>query len=353
MQPAQGETELVFEHELQELAERALMGLGLPAKDAADAAQILVLADLFGIHTHGTARIVAYGERLQTGGINQRPVIGVERVAPAIFRVDGDNGLGTLVGVRALDCALEGARETGLAIALARASNHFGPVSPYLYLAAEAGFAAMIASNATTTIAPWGGREARLGNNPLGFGFPNPGGDPFMLDMAMSMAARAKIRSAAEAGRPIPPDWATDREGKPTSDPNVALQGFLMPMGAHKGYGLALVVDMLAGVLSGAAYLTHVRSWVDQPDEPQNLGHAFLLIDMSRLGPEDLLARRMNDFRSILHTTPAADPDKPVLVPGEIELDQLRRHRRDGIPLKPPLLKRLHELAGTLAKRQP
>lgn len=331
---------------LADLAARALAGLGLEARDAADCARILVLGELMGLSTHGVGRIESYGERIDLGGIKARPAIRVERVAPAMARVDGDNGVGPLVGMRALEAAMALARETGVGAVFARASNHFGPVAPYSLIAAEAGFASIIGSNATTTIAPTGGREARLGNSPVGFCVPNPGGRPVILDMALSMVARAKIRNAAKRGEAIPPTWATDREGKPTTDPKAALDGFLLPIGGHKGYGLALIVDLFAGLLSGAAFLTRVSSWSENPEAPQDLGHFFFLIDASRLGPAEWLAGRMRDFAAILHDTPPADPAAPVLLPGEIELDRLDLHRRDGLALDPALLAKLDALAA-------
>ena len=188
----------------------------MPAKDAADAARILVYADMFGIHTHGVERILSYGERLKIGGIIAQATVTATAVTPSIISVDGDNGLGPLVGTRALEAAMAAAKTNGLALALVKGSNHFGPICPYSFIAAQRGFATLIGSNATTTIAPWGGSEAKLGNNPFGFGLPNPAGDPVMLDMAMSVVARAKIRSAAKAGQAIPDSWATDRDGNPT-----------------------------------------------------------------------------------------------------------------------------------------
>lgn len=338
-------TRVVEEADLLRLASAALVSLGLLAEDAEDAARVLVLADLFGIGTHGVSRIESYGERLAIGGIAARPVMRVERVAPAMAKVDGDNGVGPLVGQRALHAAMEMAAEFGVGVAFARGSNHFGPVSPYCLLAAEAGFASLIGSNATTTIAPTGGREARLGNSPVGFGIPHPGGRPVILDMAMSVVARAKIRNALKAGQAIPPTWATDRDGRPTTDPKGALDGFLLPIGGHKGYGLALIVDLLAGLLSDAAYLTHVRSWVDAPGEPQNLGHFFILIDAKRLGSSAWLAERMTDFAAILHATPPVDEGSPVLVPGEIEMRNLERQRREGIAIDAEALAAIERLA--------
>ena len=331
------------EAELTELGIRAFGGLGLPLQDAQAVCQILVLADLFGLSTHGMSRIESYGERLLVGGIKARAQIRVERVAPAMVKVDGDNGTGPLVGMRSLQAAL--ARECGVGIALARGSNHFGPISPYSYLAAKEGFASIIGSNATTTIAPWGGSDARLGNSPLGFGVPNPGGQPFLLDMAMSVVARAKIRSALKRGESIPETWATDKQGRPTTDPAQALDGFLLPIGGHKGYGLALLVDLFSGLLSGAAYLKHVKSWVDAPEEPQNLGHFFILINTQLLGSSQWLTERMMDFAAILHESPPADPGKPVLVPGEIELAKMAQQRQHGIKIDASTLALLQQHA--------
>jgi len=339
-------TPVFSEAELLDLGTRAFTGLGLPLEDAADVARVLVQADLFGLSTHGLSRVESYGERLLVGGIQARARITVQSPAPALRLVDGDNGVGPLVGMHALRAAMEAARACGAGVAFARQSNHFGPISPYGLIAAQAGFASIIGSNATTTIAPWGGSDARLGNSPLGFGVPNPDGPPFLLDMAMSVVARAKIRNALKRGAPIPDTWATDRGGRPTTDAAAALNGFLLPIGGHKGYGLALVVDLFAGLLSNAAYLTHVKSWVDSPDEPQNLGHFFILIDTARLGSAAWLAERMADFAAILHDSPPAEAGRPVIVPGEIELANMARQQRDGIVVDPAVLALLQRHAA-------
>ena len=257
------------EAELTALGVQSFQGLGLTQQDAQDVCRILVLADLFGLGTHGLSRVESYGERLLLKGINPRPTNTLDRVAPALVKVNGDNGVGPLVGMRSLQAAMDLARECGVGIALARGSNHFGPVSPYSYIAAEAGFASIIGSNATTTIAPWGGSDARLGNSPMGFGVPNPGGAHFMLDMAMSVVARAKIRNAFKRGEAIPASWATDKQGRATTDPAQALDGFLLPIGGHKGYGLALLVDLFAGLLSGAGDLDDRNVPARQRDDRQ------------------------------------------------------------------------------------
>lgn len=336
----------IARNQLAILAARALQSYGLNEADAVRTTEILVLADMFGLHTHGVSRVQSYGERLEIGGINAAAKLRVERCSPAIGKVDADNAIGPLVGQVALEQAMLQARETGVGAVFARGSNHFGPVSPYSFLAAQQGFASFICSNASTTIAPWGGKESRLGNSPMGFGVPNPAGDPFLLDMALSVAARAKIRQALQQGTNIPETWATDREGRPTSDPKLALQGFLLAIGGHKGYGLALAVDLFAGLLSDAAYLTHVQSWSENPEAPQNLGHFFLLIDTGRLGSLAWLGERMQDFAAILHETPASDPAKPVLVPGEIELNRYREALASGVEVPADALAHLQQRAA-------
>ena len=336
---------LISESELRDLGKRAFQNLGLSDRDVKDLVDILVMADLFGLSTHGFSRIEAYGARLRIGGINPRPNITIEQVAPAMIKVDGDNGVGPVVGMRTLEAAMEAASQFGIAVAFARGSNHFGPISPYSLIAADKGFASIIGSNATTTIAPWGGSDARLGNSPLGFGVPNPGGNHLLLDMAMSVVARAKIRNAFKRGEQIPDTWGTDAKGNPTTDPKTALDGFLLPIGGHKGYGLALMVDLFAGLLSNAGYLTHIQSWQDEPDEPQNLGHFFILIDTKRLGSSQWLSERKIDFANILMDSPPADLDKPVIVPGMIELAKLERQRKEGIEISPETLQLLQQYA--------
>ena len=334
------------EAELTELATRAVLRLGASAGDAADVARILVMGDLFGHHTHGVSRLESYGARALSGALDARATVRVERISPAVARVDGANAFGPVVGTRALEEAMEGARACGIGAAFARNSNHFGAIGPYCQLAADAGFASIIGSNSSTTIAPTGGSEARVGNSPLGIGVPNPAGPPVILDMAMSVVARGKIREAMKRGKPIPETWATDRDGRPTSDPKAALDGFLLPIGGYKGYGLALAVDLFAGLLSGGAFLDQVNSWVDSPEAPGNLGHFFILLDTRVLGSPEWLAQRMTEFARILHDTPPSDPSRPVLLPGEIERGNLERHRREGLAMDPEVVAKLRALAG-------
>jgi LDH2 family malate/lactate/ureidoglycolate dehydrogenase len=341
-----GQRTLIAESSLRMLAADVLRSAGLSQPDADSVANVLVLADLFGISTHGVSRVPQYLNRVRLGGIRIDGQTSIEHLAPSLIRVDADNSMGPLAAQRALDAAMNCARQTGVAVAFVRRANHFGSIMPYLYLASEQGFASIIGSNATATVAPWGARSAKLGNSPLGIGVPNPGGDPVMLDIAMSTVARAKIREAAAQGSDIPDTWATDREGNPTTDPSVALDGFLQLIGGHKGYGLAVMIDMLAGVLSGASYLTRVGAWDKSPELSQDLGHFFILIDTAALiGPAEL-KRRVSDFAAILRSAEPLDDNTPIALPGEREMASYHRQLAEGISLMTRDVAALQELAG-------
>ena len=319
----------------------ALEAAGARPADAAACVRILLEAELMGISTHGAVRVPDYARRLRGGGIDAHAVPKLERRAPSLALIDGGNALGPVVGLRALEAGLEMARETGIAYVGCRASNHFGAIAPYGRIACEAGFVMLAGTNASTTMPPWGGKALRLGNNPFCVAAPGADGAHFILDMAMSVAARGKIRAALKAGRPIPEGWAADKEGRPTTDPAAALAGFLLPFGAHKGSGLSMAVDLLSGVLSGARFLTDVVTWVDNATEPQGTGHFFVLIDPARLTGRDAYAAAMARFRELIKQTPAADPSEPVLLPGERELARRARALAHGVELPAALLAEL------------
>jgi LDH2 family malate/lactate/ureidoglycolate dehydrogenase len=338
-----GKTETIDVATLEALCVAALVAAGARAQDAAACAHILVDAELMGISTHGVVRVPDYARRLRAGGIDAGAVPRLERRAPSLALVDGANALGPVVGTRALEAAIELARASGIAHVGCRASNHFGAIAPYARMACEAGYVMLAGTNASSTMSPWGGRELRLGNNPLCIAAPGAGGAHFILDIAMSVAARGKIRAALKEGRPIPEGWAADKDGRPATDPAAALAGFLLPFGAHKGSGLSMAVDLLSGVLSGARFLTDVVSWVDNATEPQGTGHFILLIDPARLIGSDAYAAAMGRFRQLIKDTPAADPTQPVLLPGERELARRAQALKGGIALPAALLGELRE----------
>ncbi|MGR3755904.1 MAG: Ldh family oxidoreductase [Tranquillimonas sp.] len=331
--------------ELRDLAEAAFRAHGVAAPQARDAAQVLIRAEMMGIVTHGAARIPEYTERIVAGGIDPAAAIAIGHPAPGLLRVDGADGLGPAILMQALRAARPVAEELGLAAAFCRRSAHVGALAPYLLTATEWGMIALVATNASAMMAPAGGRAARLGNNPLGLGFPDPDGRVVLLDMALSTVSRSRLRQAAAEGGAIPPDWAVDAAGRPAADPAAALAGLLGPAGGHKGAGLALAVDLLAGLWSGAAFLTRVPDSGDARDRPRDLGQVVLLIDARRLLAADEAAERMAAFRRIVEETPPADPDCPVRLPGDRAMARLRRAEAEGVDLPAPLLTRIIDLA--------
>jgi len=317
---------------------------GLSGDDARVSTRILVEADMMGLHTHGVVRIPAYTNRLRSGGVDPQAAIHVDKRAPSLAVVDGANGLGTVVASKALDAALAMVSETGIAYVGCKNSNHFGALAPYALQACDAGYVFAGGTNASTTMAPWGGKEARMGNNPLCIAAPCSDGAHFILDMAMSVAARGKIRAAHGSGDPIPEGWALDASGNPTTDAGDALAGFLLPFGAYKGSGLAMAVDILSGVLSGARFLTDVSSWSEEPDAPSGVGHFFVLLDpVKMLGP-DGFAAAMDRFKHIVLTTPPAQSATPVLFPGQREQERRRAAMGDGVVLPADLLASIRRL---------
>jgi len=330
--------------ELRDLAVRAFLRAGVPSDDAREVADILVTGEMMGIPTHGMIRVPEYIHRIGLGGINVAPDIKVDRRAPAFAVIDADNALGPVAGTRGLAMALEMAGDFGIAYVGIAESNHIGPLAPYGLRACEAGLALIVGSNASTTMPPWGGAEARIGNNPFCIAVPNPGGTHVSLDMAMSVAARGKIRRALNDGSAIPEGWAVTREGKPTTSPAEALGGFLAPMGGHKGSGLAQAVDLLAGLLPGGGFLTGISPWMQHPEAPQRVGHFFIAIDAARIyGPG--YGDAIRNFLDIITSTPPADAANPVLYPGQPEQQSMAVALREGIAVSAALLAEIRELA--------
>jgi LDH2 family malate/lactate/ureidoglycolate dehydrogenase len=332
--------------EAEALAAAALRRAGVDPDDAAAAAEILTLAEMMGIATHGLGRVAALIARIRAGGIDPAAAMTVTAPAPALRVVDGRDGLGPAVAARGLRAALAAAAETGVAAAFCTRSSHFGAAAPYCWLAAQAGYACIVLSNTTAMMAPPGGRAARFGNNPVGFGFPNPGGDPLIVDMALSVVSRSRIRAAAQAGAPIPPDWATDADGRPTTDARAAMAGLLAPIGGYKGYALALCVDLLCGLLPSGAFLTQIGDAQADPAARHGVGHAFIAIDARRMAPDASLAGRMAAFADAIHDTPPLDPAHPARLPGERAVAALRRAEAEGLALDPALLDALRAAAA-------
>ncbi len=332
---------------LQTYCTNLLAGAGMPREEAEIAARVLVDTSLDGIDTHGISRLPVYLTRLQNGRINARPQIKVEHTAPAVAILDGDNGLGQLVAVRAMEKAIELARQTGAGIVPARHSNHFGAATYYCKMAADAGMVGMAFTNSPPGIPPWGGKKAYFGTNPISFGFPT-GENHVVVDMSSSTVARGNIILAAREGRPIPEGWAIDADGRPTTDAQKALEGAVLPVGGPKGYALALAVEMLSGILSGAAFGPHVGWMYDDSLEPTNIGHFFIAINIVLLMPLDEYTARVEQMKSEIRAVPLAEGFDRILLPGERKHAKAARRARGGIPVSKSLLAELNRIAASL-----
>lgn len=337
---------LVEERALKDFCVQVLTKVNVPADEAALIIDNLVEADLRGEDSHGVVRFPIYVKRLVDGGTNARPKIGTVRNSGTTAVVDGDNGLGHLVGIRAMQVAIDKAKEGQCcAFVAVRNSNHFGAAAYYSEMAAREnmiGFAFTI--GAINHMTPWGGAEAVLGNNPFAIGFPTPEHFPIMLDMACSIAARGKIIVAAKEGTPIPADWATGPDGLPTTDPVEALKGFVVPVGGPKGYALTLTVGLLSTMLSGAFFGRDVGDLYEKTTTAQNSGHLFGVLPVSAFDEVDNYMQRMTKAINDIRGAKKAPGVERIYLPGEREYLCAQERRENGIPLGRALLNELKEL---------
>ncbi|MQA94108.1 MAG: Ldh family oxidoreductase [Streptosporangiales bacterium] len=313
-------------------ARRLLAAYDLPERDAATVAACLVRADLRGVDTHGLVRLPGYLDRLRRRLVNARPALAPERVTPVAAALDGQDGFGFVVATRAMDEAIAMARTSGAGIVSVRRSTHFGMAANYVLQAIDAGMIAMVLTNASPAMPPWGGREALLGTSPLAVGAPGGRRAHYVLDMSPAVAARGKIRLAARRGEDIPPGYALDAEGRATTDPQAALGGVVLPIGGPKGSGLALLMDIMCGVLSGAAFAGDVGDQYKSYDRPQNVGHFFLALKPDLFLPADDYRARMDILVDRIHANPPMEGVDEVLLPGEIEARLEARRATTGIP---------------------
>jgi LDH2 family malate/lactate/ureidoglycolate dehydrogenase len=311
---------------------RLLTAHDVPERDAATVAACLVSADLRGVDTHGLCRLPGYLDRLRRGLINPRPALASKRVTPVAAALDGENGFGFVVGMHAIDEAVAMAREFGIGVVSVRRSTHFGMAASYVQRALDAGFISLVFSNASPAMPPWGGRVGLLGTNPFAAGAPAGNEPPFLLDMSPAVAARGKIRRAQRRGEKIPLGYALDAQGRPTTDPTAALGGVVQPIGGYKGSGLAMLMDIFGGVISGAAFAGGVGDQYKAYDRPQDVGHFFLAMRPDLFVADGDYRARMDALIARVRAVPRAEGFDEVLIPGEPERREEAVRRRDGIP---------------------
>ncbi len=318
-------------NELKSFSVKALTCSGMPAENAGIVADVLVTTDLFGVHSHGTKNLYDYVRKMKAGGLDAGAEPAVVSEGPAWAVMDGNAAIGMVTGCKAMRLAMEKARACGVGYVGVRNSCHFGAAGYYANMAAESGLFGLAMSNGDPVMAAPGGRGVAIGNNPFSFAVPYEGGRTVFLDIALSSAAALKVVMAKERGDRVPMDWLVDENGKPTDDPG----GFpgkasLQPMGGHKGYGLAVMVEVLAAVLTGAGMLSQVPSWNLKMGEKNNVGHAFIAMDIGSMMPGAEFAARMGFLGESLHQAPKADGSGRIYLPGEIEWEKREKALREN-----------------------
>ncbi len=333
---------------LREYLHGVFCRLGMTDGNAELCSRDLVMTNLWGVDSHGAIRLPIYAERLEKQIIKAIPQVRTLAGEGAFRILDGDAGMGFVVGHRAMSEAIACAGKWGIGAVSVRNSNHFGAAALYCHQAVKSGLIGLAMTNVQPNLVAPGGARPLTGNNPIAFGAPTRLGFPFMLDIAMSTVAGGKLIMARERGESIPLDWATDSKGRPTNDPGKGFEGFLLPVGGHKGFGLSLVVDILSGLISGGLFQRQLRGMYTEPELPSGTGHFLMAIDPGLFLGEEAFLDRMDSFYQAIKTSPVSESGSVMYMPGEIEHETLLRRTRTGIPLPATLLKRLNEMASDL-----
>ncbi len=335
---------------LEHFIQAVLQAYGVNIDHARICAARMIEADLRGMHGHGIFRLPGYCRRIEEGGYNLEPAIQLQRETPVSALVDGDNGLGQVVVTFAVELAIRKAKENGLAWIGIRHGNHAGAGGVYAALSLPHDLISMyMAVGNANHMPPWGGTDLLLSTNPVAYAIPAGEEPAIVLDIATTVASFGKVKVTAQRGESLPVGWMIDRDGQPLTDPNRIHDGFLLPIGGHKGYGLNFVIGALAGVLNAARFGSDVIDFNKDFKSPTNSGQVFFA-----MRPD--LFRDLNDFkaemdlriREIRNSTPMKGAE-PIRLPGEMAAYREQKMRREGVPVSEPVLAQLQDIAGKLS----
>lgn len=331
---------------LKDFCREVLIKAELSPENAEIVSDSLVKANLRGVDSHGVMRLGIYVKRMRMGLIVTQPEMRLTRTAPATAILDGGNGPGQLVALRAMDEAIPIAKEAGVGFVAIKNSNHFGTAAYFAMRALEDDMIGLALTHAEADMIPFGGKKPVLGTNPLAIAVPAKDELPIVLDMATSGVAMGKVMVAAQEGREIPEDWAVDTEGNPITDPKKARA--VRPLGGSKGYGLAVIIDILSALLTGSAFGVHINRMYDNFSEPQAIGHFVGAIDIASYLPADEFKQRVDQMIREIKSIPPAEEFDEVFLPGEPEARTERERLKHGIPLSQELYAELEELGSEL-----
>lgn len=331
---------------LQGFTARVLNRAGLSEQEAATFAENLIEANLRGVNSHGITRLGVYAKRVEAGLIVSGAELKILKEGPATYAFDAGNGPGSVMGTRMMELCIAKAKKMGCCTATAMNGTHWGVASFYARLAARENLIALVSCNADAAVVPAGGARPMLGTNPLCVAIPAGTHEPLMLDMATSVAARGKVVQAMKEGRSIPADWSVDKDGNPTTDPAKALEGYMLPFGGYKGYGIGLIIDILCSCLGGSLNSRTCHSFWYDFEQPQNVGYFMCLIDVSAFLPPELFLSKVDEVLEDMKKTPTAPGVQEVLIPGEPEFRNTLKHRAEGITLADSLVEELKALGA-------
>jgi LDH2 family malate/lactate/ureidoglycolate dehydrogenase len=334
----------VLPDRLKHITVEIARGLGASHEEAVLLAESLVRADMRGTDTHGVTYLKPLADRVDMQMINLPTRLKVMKEDVATGLIDGGNGLGQVAAHRAMTMSIDKARRCGTGCCLVRNTNNVGFLAFYTMMAVEKGTVGIIMTNAAAAMSPWGGADAFFGTNPLSIAVPGDSEDPaIVLDMSSSLVARGKVRRAQRLKENIPLGWAFDESGAPTTDPAAALKGTLAPIGGPKGYGLALMVDILAGMLSGSKYGPEVKTF-HSPEGPTGVGVCCMAIDVERFMPLREFKGLVQSYIASIRGSRKAKGVSRIYLPGEIEFEKEKTSSEKGIEINPGTAKDLNQL---------
>lgn len=342
-------SEVVIAHkELKRYVKDVFFKIGCSDEESEIIADTLVEADLRGVHSHGIMRLGIYPNRLKGGAVKKNAKVRVIQETPATALIDGGNGMGQVVSHKAMQVVLDKARQAGVAMVGVRNSNHFGAAAYFTKMAPQQNMIGIIYTvSSVNVMAPWGSIDKLLGNNPISIGAPSGREIPLVLDMALSEVAVGKIKLAAMNGdESLPQNWALDKEGIPTTDPNEALEGLAAPMAGYKGSGLAIMGAMVAGVLNGAAVGSEVGNIFKDTKNASNVGHTMIAVNIEQFTPLKEYLNHAKKFIEELKLSRKAKNTDVILMPGEREYLLEQERRASGIPITNEIYRLLVDVAS-------
>ncbi|MHB1005813.1 MAG: Ldh family oxidoreductase [Chloroflexota bacterium] len=334
---------------------KAFQKVGVSPEDAELVTNSLIEANLRGVDTHGITRVLAtYIKRIQAGVMSAKTELKVVRENASTAMIDCHNSIGQVGASRAMEMAIAKAKNTGIGFTAVTHSNHYGAAAHYAMMASDAGMIGFSSTNAPATVAPTGGRKAMLGTNPLACAIPAGAERPMVVDFATTVVARGRIMLYAKQNKQLEPGWAFDDTGRPTVDAQAALRGLLAPIGGYKGYGLALIIDILSGVLTGSNYGAHFPGFLaDNMETPSDIGSVFTAVNIESFMDLPEFRTRMDKALREIKRSEKAEGIKRIYIPGEIEFETKEDRLAHGIPVPEPVVKELVALGAELGVQFP